>query len=351
MEINAFKAKFDLILKDYVQKKIDQSKKLLNDEKLNQFIDYVSDFIFSWGKRIRPYCLRLTYKWYGWKNEEAIMKFGIIFELLHTMALIHDDIIDQSQKRHNVLTMHSYISSILWSSDKLIHIAEWQAILVWDLLLAWVYELRYKNHDFAEELLMSARNNVHAMIEEVILGQMIDVDMMSSEPANIELIEKKNIYKTASYTFVRPMLTWAILAWASDDQRKNISELAKNLWLAFQLRDDFFDITLWDDTKTMFSDIKEGQQTYFTNFIFENWNEEQKIFLKKCMWSGNDLTKNDMEKLQSIFSESGALEYGKKLIRNYVNVSNEFLEKVNFVDQNCKIWLKSLIEKIGDRLI
>ena len=47
MEINAFKAKFDLILKDYVQKKIDQSKKLLNDEKLNQFIDYVSDFIFS----------------------------------------------------------------------------------------------------------------------------------------------------------------------------------------------------------------------------------------------------------------------------------------------------------------
>jgi hypothetical protein len=44
-----------------------------------------------------------------------------------------------------------------------------------------------------------------------------------------------------------------------------------------------------------------------------------------------------MEKLQSIFSESGALEYGKKLIRNYVNLSNDFLEKVDFVDQNCKI--------------
>jgi hypothetical protein len=41
-----------------------------------------------------------------------------------------------------------------------------------------VYELWYKHHDFPEELLFEARRNVHEMIEEVILGQMIDVDMM-----------------------------------------------------------------------------------------------------------------------------------------------------------------------------
>lgn len=351
MEINDFKSKFDLILEEYIQKKIDQSKRLLTDDKLNQFIDYISDFVFSWGKRIRPYCLWLTYKWYGWENDEAIMKFWIIFELLHTMALIHDDIIDQSQKRHNVLTMHSYISSILWSSSKLMHIAEGQAMLVGDLLLARVYELRYKNHDFSETLQMSARDNVHAMIEEVILGQMIDVDMMSSEPAKFELIEKKNIYKTASYTFVRPMLTWAILAGASDEQKEYIWELAKNLWLAFQLRDDLFDIVLWDTTKTMFCDIREWQQTYFTNFIFENWSEDQKSFLTKCMWSGDELTTDDMEKLQKIFTETGALEYWKNLIKKYVSLSNEFLAKLEFVDETCKIWLSSLIEKIGDRLI
>lgn len=351
MDIYAFKDKFDLVLKKYVDEKITQSKKLLTDEKLNQFVDYVSDFVFSWGKRIRPYCLRLTYKWYGWDNDDAIMKFGIIFELLHSMALIHDDIIDKSQKRHNVLTMHAYINSILGNSDKVWHISEGQAMLVWDLLLAWVYELRYKNHDFSEEFLMSARDNVHAMIEEVILGQMIDVDMMSSGPAKLDLIEKKNIYKTASYTFVRPMLTWAILAWANEGQKKDIAELAKNLWLAFQLRDDFFDITLGDNTKTMFSDIREWQQTYFTNFIFENWSEDQKSFLTKCMWSGEELSQENMEKLQQIFSESGALEFGKELIKKYVNLSNEFLEKVDFANQDCKIWLKSLIEKIGDRLI
>jgi len=44
-----------------------------------------------------------------------------------------------------------------------------------------------------------------------------------------------------------------------------------------------------------------------------------------------------MEKLQQIFSESGALEYGKELIKKYVSLSNEFLEKVDFINQDCKI--------------
>ncbi|NCO98153.1 hypothetical protein GW864_03190 [bacterium] len=45
-----------------------------------------------------------------------------MFELFHTMALIHDDIIDQSEKRHNILTIHQYINSILDKSDE--HIAQ-----------------------------------------------------------------------------------------------------------------------------------------------------------------------------------------------------------------------------------
>ncbi|HCY21497.1 TPA: hypothetical protein DIC40_06715 [Patescibacteria group bacterium] len=70
-----------------------------------------------------------------------------------------------------------------------------------------MYELSNKEHNFPSTLLTKARENLHSMIEEVILGQMIDVDMMAQESAPYELIEKKNYYKTASYTFIRPMLT------------------------------------------------------------------------------------------------------------------------------------------------
>jgi geranylgeranyl pyrophosphate synthase len=85
------------------------------------------------------------------------------------MALIHDDIIDQAGKRHNALTVHAYIGTLLDTNPHAQHIAEGQAILLGDLLLSWVYELRYKQHDFPENLLREARENVHNMIEEVIL--------------------------------------------------------------------------------------------------------------------------------------------------------------------------------------
>jgi geranylgeranyl pyrophosphate synthase len=58
------------------------------------------------------------------------------------------------------------------------HIAQSQALLVGDLLFSWVYELQYKNHDFDSQLLRVSRWNVHNMIEEVILGEMIDVHML-----------------------------------------------------------------------------------------------------------------------------------------------------------------------------
>jgi len=62
MDLSEFKTVFDDLLKEYVEKKINDSKKLLDHEKLNKIVDYVSVFMFSGGKRIRPYVLYLTYK-------------------------------------------------------------------------------------------------------------------------------------------------------------------------------------------------------------------------------------------------------------------------------------------------
>lgn len=343
MDISEFKVTFDGILQNYVDTKIQQTKKLLDNDRLNKFIDYIGSFIFSWWKRIRPYCLRLAYKWFGWENEKAILNFWIIFELLHTMALIHDDIIDQSEKRHNASTMHQFINSILWTWN--MHIAESQAILVWDLLLSWVYELRFKNHDFSEPLLYSARQNVHSMIEEVILGQMIDVNMMTWEPANSKMIDKKNKYKTASYTFIRPMLTGAILADADEKQKNLIIDLWENLWLAFQVKDDLFDITFQDKTKSPFSDIQEWQQTYFTNYIFQNWNDQQKEILKSCMW--RKLSDDEILNLQNIFQSSWAIDFGKELIKKYSDKAQSILDQIKFSNVSSQQEIAHLINKIS----
>ena len=145
----------------------------------------------------------------------------MIFELLHTMALIHDDIIDQADKRHNVPTIHHYINSKIQN----MHIAEGQAILFGDLVLSRVYELQNKSFDFPTELMQTARENIHSMIEELILGQMIDVDTMTGETLSEEHLEKKTLYKSAKYSLSRPMTTGAILAGANKKQIDLIEEL------------------------------------------------------------------------------------------------------------------------------
>ncbi|MEI8090928.1 MAG: hypothetical protein WCG98_01385 [bacterium] len=64
-------------------------------------------------------------------------------------------------------------------------------------MLGRVSELLYKEYNFPTPFLKSARENIHSMIEEVILGQMIDVDLSVSPPESLEMISKKNLYKTA----------------------------------------------------------------------------------------------------------------------------------------------------------
>jgi len=342
MSLDQFKKKFNKILKNYVSQKINQAKKLIDNPNINQFIQYIDTFIFSWGKRIRPYCMRAIYKWLGGKNEKAILNFWITFELLHSMALIHDDIIDQAVKRHNTLTIHHYINKLLKTPN--LHVAEWQAILIWDLLLSRVYELQHKKHDFPEKLLQKARQNVHNMIEEVTLWQMMDVYMMASWYTNPKMIDKKNMYKTASYTFIRPMLTWAILANANTKQKKLIIDLGKNVWLSFQVRDDLFDITFQDKTKHPFSDVQEWQQTYLTNYIYTRWTDKQKKLLESCM--GKKLNKDQILILQKMFNDSWAINFCKKLIKKYSENAQSILGLIKFQDNDCKQCIWALINKI-----
>lgn len=344
MNLSDFKVTFDAVLQTNVDEKINQSKNLLADPKLNSFVQYVQTFIFSGGKRVRPFSLCALYAGLGGSQDEDILKLGIIFELLHSMALIHDDIIDQSGKRHNELTVHEYIATVLPQTTNTHHIAEGQAILIGDLLLSRVYELRYKVTGFDVDLLDKARLNIHEMIEEVILGQMIDVDMMISGPASLEMIDKKNMYKTASYTFVRPLLTWAILAGADAVQQGYVKEFGQYLGLAFQVRDDLLDLTGGDDTKSLFSDMQEGQQTYFTNYIFTKGTEAQQALLKDCL--GRRLSEEEIVTLQEMFVSSGAIDYGRAMVQDFVAKARTSFAQINFVDPRAKAGLEQLIEKI-----
>jgi len=194
---------------------------------------------------------------------------------------------------------------------------------------------------------LEARKNVHSMIEEVILWQMIDVDMMISWPASLTLIDKKNMYKTASYTFVRPMLTWAILADAPEQQKQLIIELGKYMGMAFQMRDDLLDLTGGDKTKSLFSDVQEGQQTYFTHYIFEHGTAEHKALLKSCL--GKRLSEEKITELKKVFQESWAIDRGKQQITKHLDEAKVMFEKIPMTNDEAKLSFMHMIRKLENK--
>lgn len=311
-------------------------------------IEYIETFTFSGGKRVRPYLTYLAYKTCGGHQDDQIMSFSKSLELLHTMALVHDDIIDQGEKRHGVACYHKFIATHVKGKNA-DHIGESQALLVGDLMLSRVYEVLNDMYQFSSQSLVNAKQNMQETIEEVILGQMIDVDMMVGDEIDLEKLEAKNHYKSWSYTFSRPLMTGALLAGVSDAQVKLFQKLWQYLGSAYQMRDDLLDITVTNndatghyDDKTKFSDIQDGQQTFLTHYIMQHGSRNHRLTLSQAM--GKRLWNSEIDALRELFETSGAIAYGKQQIEEYLSQADKIIKKLNITSPEIQSYYSQIIE-------
>ncbi len=340
-------------LKDY-QSIVDAQIQRFIDHKLAEYGEYnlpdrilevvkYSKKICDNGKRIRPYFVYLAYKACGGQNDEEIMRFALWFEFVHNFALTHDDIFDQGLTRHGVPAYYKYIGTLL-DSEKKDHLAMSQAVLMGDLLLSRAQEIIYDTYDIPEEFLAGARKNFQLMLNQVIVGEMMDVDNMVGDiRASTETIKTKDYLKTSSYSLIRPLTTGAMLAWADQSILQQLHDLGQHLWSAYQLKDDLEDLTLSakDTNKTVFSDIQEGDQTFFTDYIFKADNKEHIQLLQSLL--GKRLQPTQVEQLREMFELSGAIEYGKTLIRQHLARAEQIIDSIEHRITHYKMYFLRLI--------
>jgi geranylgeranyl diphosphate synthase type I len=189
-----------------------------------------------------------------------------------------------------------------------------------------------------------SQQTVHTMIQEVILWEMIDVDLAMGEKTNTETLERKNLYKTARYTFARPLIAGAQRWWADQQQIKLLQEIGELLWLAYQLRDDLIDILEIEKDKPTFMDIQEGQQTLITDYIYNHPNKHYTNILSDHM--GQKLSSKQIELLKNMYQESWAIDFAKQKIAAYINDATTTLEKITFENQQSKQYINQLITKL-----
>ncbi|MBI3385422.1 polyprenyl synthetase family protein [Candidatus Gottesmanbacteria bacterium] len=187
------------------------------------------------------------------------MQLSLCTELFHTAALIHDDIMDKAKTRRGGPTVHEYFARKLqirhsgdpaeggglqnrfWTSqndDEAHELGINLAILAGDLCLIWADEI-FSLSKIDRRLLLKVKKQFDLLREEVIFGQ--SLDLIKVEPCTRFHLLKIYEYKTARYSFVRPLLLGAVLAEADKKQKEAISNYAIPVGIAFQIQDDLLD--------------------------------------------------------------------------------------------------------------
>ncbi|MBI2031404.1 MAG: polyprenyl synthetase family protein [Candidatus Levybacteria bacterium] len=351
-DLQIFKEKFDLFLKARLKQKTKQLATYSKDPFVLDYIDYAKKITVIGGKRIRPYIAYLMYKSFGGKEEEKVLKLLTSLEILHSFLLMHDDIIDKGTLRHGIKTSHIYIANKLTKAQRhgeYLNLGKSQAMLLGDFLFSWSQEIINQNSDFNEKILKNLRRYFYAMVDKVILGEMIDVDLTTRKSVTNDLIDQEFRLKTASYSFIGPMQIGVALA---DKTTKKIEklciELGTNLGIAFQIQDDLLDIMSTDKnmSKATSSDILQHQHTYFTQYIFEHGSKNQINTLNSLFEQKKN--KSDKSKIKKLFVESGAIKMGKQIIENCIDKARELVKEFT-IQEDKKRELILLIETIRKR--
>jgi geranylgeranyl diphosphate synthase type I len=188
------------------------------------------------GKRLRPAFAYWAFEGAGGDTATpAILDVATAVELLHTFALIHDDVMDEAETRRGIETIHvtyaSHHRSAAMRGDAG-HYGESIAILMGDLAFAHAALLMTRVPPACAEIF-------YEMCADLMVGQYLDIEASAQGPTPGALIaEQITELKTARYTVEGPMLLGAAAAGKADELRPHITAYGRPIGHAFQLRDD-----------------------------------------------------------------------------------------------------------------
>jgi geranylgeranyl diphosphate synthase type I len=274
------------------------------DPDLEAPISCLADLVLAGGKRLRPAFCHWAYVGAGGDPADQIaVDAGAGFELLHAFALVHDDVMDGSDRRRGTDTAHRVFATLHeaagWRGEAR-RFGEGVAILVGDL--AFVYA----------DLLMAdaprqARDIYDELRVELNIGQYLDV--LGTARGGVGLATARRIasYKSGRYTVERPLHVGAALAGRLADLEGPLSAYGDPLGEAFQLRDDvlgaFGDAVLTG--KPVGDDLREGKPTPILAVALERATGAGASLLQRV--GDPALTDADVSVLQQVIIDSGAL--------------------------------------------
>ena len=271
------------------------------------------------GKRIRPLLVLLTTKAVGGKFGNSY-NAAVAMELLHNFTLVHDDIMDNADKRRGKLTLHKKYD-------------ESTAILVGDSLLSVAYEFILKDCDGnAKEII----NSFTKSLIEVCEGQSLDTDYEKRYNVTLDEYLLMIRKKTASMMQICCEVG-ATLGGGNKKEIKAMSNYGLNLGIAFQIQDDLLDISAEESNlgKRIGSDLIEGKKTYLFIKALEKSRGDDRKALQKVI-ENKGIRINQIAKYKRLYKKLNVIEEAKSAIDYYTKKALSSLDIIK-KDEDRKI--------------
>lgn len=284
----------------------DQERWSAVDPDLAAPLESLHRLLLAGGKRLRPvFCFWAFVGVGGDPDDPRVVDAGAALELLHTFAVIHDDVMDDGALRHGEETIHSQFARLHaeagWRGEHR-RFGEGVAILVGDL--AFVY---------SDILLRAAPPEAWEVFDqlrlEVNVGQYLDLLGTARARATPALARRICRYKSAKYTIERPLHLGVALC-APGRLRQlapAFSEYGLPLGEAFQLRDDILG-TFGDPEvtgKAVGEDLREGKPTLLFALAQERARGAAAELLAQ-RFGAADLSEDEVAAIQAVFEDTGA---------------------------------------------
>lgn len=336
-------------LVDLVQESIDQflvgqeSQLATISSDLLPYLEF-SRSLLRGGKRFRA-----LFCYWGWQavtggHDEEVSGHGLssvvdaasALEVFHAAALVHDDVIDNSDTRRGQPSAHRRY-------EKLHHEEGWRgdaaefgrsgALLLGDLLLGWSDELLDRGlRDLGDAgTAASARREFNRMRTEVTYGQYLDVleeRSWHTRPES-ELLSRAHrviVYKSAKYSVEAPLAIGAAMGGASIGQLSALREFGLPLGVAYQLRDDLLGVFGDPEVtgKPSGDDLREGKRTVLIALARAKLPGNSARLLDELL-GDPELTNHQVQVLQASIAESGAVDHVERIIAHNVEKARSAL--------------------------
>lgn len=347
--IQVLKEKRDLIwptVENYLNKTVDVASLSSYKSDFSPIVDFYVETLTAYpkrkGKYVRATLLALTAEAMGIPLEKSVLT-AAAWQVSEDWILSHDDWQDKSLERRGGPTLHlMYNPELAVNAGDALHIMQWKMISDNHLLLG-------------PEVTFKLINEAERVLSRTTFGQSAEIKWTQDWKS---LTDEEYFFivdgKTSNYTIAGPMRLGAIIAGASNKQLELLLEFGQLLGRAFQIRDDYLDVTsdFAGLKKQQGNDIYESKRTIILGHLLRSANEEDKKQTEQILnKTRQEKTTEDVNLIIEKMKQYGSLAYAQNIANDLAQQAEKFFdEKLTFLTEeparsNLKAGIKFMVNR------